>query len=135
MYLEYVTTETLFLFTSPEVEYIRLTPDMQLVHRLERLIEVDFRQHKNRLFYARKLEISISSLDKLARAHLGKSVYELIQDRVHEEAKRLLRGSGISIKEITYELGISDQAYFCRCFKKITGLTPRGYRRLGVVSR
>jgi AraC-like DNA-binding protein len=134
MYLEKINTEAFFLFTAPEVEYICLPSDLRLVNRLKELIEVDFRKHKERLFYARELDISICRLDKLTRAHLNKSVYELIQDRVHQEAKMLLRGSMISIKEITYELGISDQAYFCRCFKKITGQTPRGYRRLGVVS-
>ena len=33
------------------------------------------------------------------------------------------------IKEIAYQLGFDEQAYFDRVFKSVTGLTPMSYRK------
>ena len=43
-------------------------------------------------------------------------------------AQELLRDSQMSILEIVYESGFSDQRSFNRVFKKISGCTPREYR-------
>lgn len=47
-----------------------------------------------------------------------------------EKACGLLEHSESSISEISSQTGYSDHAYFCRIFKRITGETPSGYRRL-----
>ena len=45
-----------------------------------------------------------------------------------EAAKELLSGSPLSITEIAYQLGFSDNHNFSRTFKRITGQTPGDYR-------
>jgi AraC family transcriptional regulator len=54
----------------------------------------------------------------------------LLQQRI-EEAKRLLRRDGASIGEIGLELGFSDQSHFTRTFRRLTGTTPRRFRKGG----
>lgn len=44
-----------------------------------------------------------------------------------EYAKRLLEKNNSSISEIAITLGFEDTAYFCRVFKKVTGMTPGEY--------
>ena len=44
--------------------------------------------------------------------------------------RRLLEGSG-SLKEMSFDLGYSDQAHFTRMFKRWTGATPSEFRRIG----
>jgi AraC family transcriptional regulator of arabinose operon len=44
------------------------------------------------------------------------------------EAKRLLKSSPLSIKQIIFQLGIKDKSHFERDFKKKYGLTPAQYR-------
>lgn len=46
-----------------------------------------------------------------------------------EHARELLRESDMSIAEVGCGVGYADHSYFCRVFKKITGVTPSGYRR------
>jgi two-component system response regulator YesN len=58
--------------------------------------------------------------------HFSTSV---VQCRI-SEAKRLLATGNTRIFEIAEAVGISDPQYFCRVFKKHTGLTPREYMHL-----
>ena len=47
------------------------------------------------------------------------------------KAKDLLRGSRMSMAEVAVAVGIDDQSYFARFFKKMTGISPRDYREGG----
>ena len=46
-----------------------------------------------------------------------------------EKACEMLKDSQCTIAEVSRQSGYSDQSYFCRVFKKITGDTPSTYRR------
>jgi AraC-like DNA-binding protein len=45
-----------------------------------------------------------------------------------EKAKYLLESSFLSVKEITYRVGINDESHFVRDFKKAYGNAPRQHR-------
>lgn len=45
------------------------------------------------------------------------------------EGQQLLTTSRLPICEVALELGFSDQSHFTQVFRKLTGLTPRRYRR------
>jgi AraC-like DNA-binding protein len=45
-----------------------------------------------------------------------------------EKAKELLQNTTISSKQIAHSLGFESDFYFCRLFKKKTGLTPKTFR-------
>ena len=44
-------------------------------------------------------------------------------------ALQLLKDNGVTIKEIAFELGFTDNAHFCKTFKKYYGITPGEYQR------
>jgi AraC-like DNA-binding protein len=46
-----------------------------------------------------------------------------------ERAQLLLFTTNMTIKEVAYTLGFSDQNYFIRMFRKMTGTTPQEYRK------
>jgi two-component system response regulator YesN len=48
-----------------------------------------------------------------------------------DRAKELLDFTDKSIAEIAEASGFSNQNYFTRTFKKITGMTPSHYRKTG----
>jgi len=103
-------------------------PDVQLVLKLLKLIDEHFQVEKTRYFYCNSLRVSLAKLNDLCKEYLGKTLYQVMVDRVLAEAVKLLRGTELSVKEITFKLGFSDQAYFGRCVKKSTGLTPQQVR-------
>lgn len=51
----------------------------------------------------------------------------LIQQRL-EKAKALLRGSELTVAEVSQVVGFFDQSHLVRCFKVWVGVTPKDYR-------
>ncbi|WP_448635226.1 helix-turn-helix transcriptional regulator [Pedobacter panaciterrae] len=102
--------------------------EIKMLFRLQRLIDTDFRKCRCREFYAALMGVSLFQLDSIAHRHLDKTVYQLIQDRLLQEALKMLREGKASVKEITFELGFRDQAYFARFIRRRTGLSPREIR-------
>lgn len=92
------------------------------------LIDQFFKEEKLVNFYASKLHISANYLNILCKKKLHVSATQLIQQRVLLEAKRLLQSTDLSIKEIAFELGFVDHAYFSNFFKSQTEITPTEFR-------
>lgn len=92
------------------------------------LIDEFFKEEKFVSFYASKLHISANYLNILCKKHLKIPATRLIQQRVCTEAKRLLQCTSLSIKEIAFELGFADHAYFSNFFKLQTRMSPSEFR-------
>jgi AraC family transcriptional regulator, arabinose operon regulatory protein len=45
------------------------------------------------------------------------------------QSKQMLGMSFLSVKQIAFELGFKNPKYFSTCFRRITGVNPRQYRR------
>lgn len=73
-----------------------------------------------------KVNMSSSSLYRTFKNELGVSPLEFIQNIRIKEAKRLL-SKGFKVKEVAQEVGIFDDNYFIRIFKKHTGATPGNF--------
>lgn len=77
---------------------------------------------------AEKLDMSPSTLQR--RLDKQGVVYAELVDEVRAElAKTKLQASDLSLPEIGFLLGFSEQSSFNRAFKRWTGKTPREYRR------
>lgn len=70
---------------------------------------------------AEQLAMTTSSLYSVVKELSGVSPKEWITNRRMLEAQRKLQYSGLSVKELAYELGFNDPSYFSRLFKKSTG--------------
>lgn len=93
-----------------------------------KLIDIHYKDEKSVVFYASLLNISSNYLNILCKKNLQISATRLIQERVILEAKRLLQSTELTIKEIAYDLGFVDHAYFSNFFKNQTGITPTQFR-------
>jgi AraC-like DNA-binding protein len=103
------------------------TPDTTII-KFKQLIEENYMTQKNVAPYAEMLNINPSCLNELAKRTTGITAGELIRNRVIDETKKLLYSSSMSGKEIAYELGFDDPAYFSRFFRKYTGSTLKEFR-------
>jgi AraC family transcriptional regulator, transcriptional activator of pobA len=99
------------------------------IARLNSLIGAHYKLHRPASFYAAELGLSVTHLNRIARTGTGRSLNELLTDRLMAEARRNLVFSLLSIQQIAYELGYSDPAYFTRAFLRATGETPGAFRK------
>jgi AraC-like DNA-binding protein len=98
-----------------------------LMRKFSLLVEGHFRQQHAVSYYADRLNKSPKTLSNLF-ALAGTSPSQIIQERILIEAKRLLSYSSKSAKEIAYELGFEDAAYFSAYFKKHVAQSPLEFR-------
>jgi AraC-like DNA-binding protein len=92
-------------------------------------VESHYKERHQVSFYADKLHKSPKTLANLFALYNNKSPLAVIQDRLIMEAKRLLIYTDKSAKEIAYDLGFEDTAYFSNFFKKHTARPPMDFRR------
>lgn len=102
--------------------------DLDRIRELRILIDRKYKEEHEMSFYTSALGVSPRKLNEVSRRALGRTVLQLVQERLLTEAKYLLLASPLSVKEITYTLGFSDPAYFGRFFKKHMGLSPAAYK-------
>ncbi len=73
--------------------------------------------------------ISTSYLSQLFRRHLDMTFIEYVTQRRVEEAKKLMKDfPARPLKDIAISVGFSDQFYFSKVFRAITGVPPSEYR-------
>ena len=102
--------------------------DLDLFRRLMLLIEKHYKQKHGVSEYADLLQMTPKTLThKFKRLQLPQP-NEVIKDRLVLEAKRLLVHTSLSSKEVAYDLGYDDPAYFSRLFLSKTGESPTGFR-------
>jgi AraC-like DNA-binding protein len=79
--------------------------------------------------YARELGVSPSHLHTVVKRTTGRPPGRLIRDRQILEAKRLIAATDLTISQVSTSVGFADPAYFCRFFRRETGLSPGAFRR------
>lgn len=92
------------------------------------LLEAHYLEHWPVARYAAQLGLSPERLNRLAQAQAGRNALGLIHERLGREACRRLVHVAAPISKLAFELGFEDPAYFCRFFKRRTGVSPREYR-------
>ena len=80
-------------------------------------------------FYADKLCLSQHYLGTLIHAASGTTAKEWIEHSVIAEAKVMLKNSDMLTYQISEELNFPNVSFFCKFFKRITGMTPLEYQR------
>lgn len=100
-----------------------------LISRLMRLIDIHFIIHHDTEFYARELGLSQKKINEECKRGTGKTIKQHIQERLILEIKKEIHLNQKSLKEISFDLGFSEPAYFSRFFKQHTSLSPKEYRQ------
>lgn len=112
--------------------YAGRTPEAETDSRVKRFlasVEEHFMHCRATSFYAGQVLLSDKRLNELVRQSLGKTVTQVIHERLLLEAKRLICFEELSFKEIAFRLGFSDASYFTRFFRSQSGMTPEQFRQ------
>lgn len=112
-------------FRADEVKSYRVR---ELFNRFMMLMERDYKTSHDVGYYAEKMNISpkyLTNIVKIVTAHTPKTIidqYTILQ------LKMQLKRTNLSIKELAWAYHFTDVSFFCRYFKKHTGLTPQQIR-------
>lgn len=109
---------------------IQYTRKEDVSMRFVKLLTDSFREERSVIFYAEQLHVTPRYLSQTVKEVTGKSAGELIDEMVIIEAKALLNDVSVTIAQVAESLYFSDQFFFSKYFKRLTGLSPSEYRKL-----
>jgi AraC-like DNA-binding protein len=94
------------------------------------LVEFNFTKLHSVTDYANRLGLSPKSLTKHFQKIGTQTPSDFIKNRIILEAKRKLIYTDFSVKEIAFDLGFNDPAYFSRFFTKATEMSPLQFKKV-----
>ncbi|PWW29801.1 MULTISPECIES: helix-turn-helix domain-containing protein [unclassified Chryseobacterium] len=103
--------------------------ELDIFRDFSRHLEIHFREKHNVADYAELLHIAPKTLTHKFKNLKLESPNQFIINRILLEAKRLLFYTDKPVKEIAYDLGYEDPAYFNRLFTNKTGSTPANFKK------
>lgn len=83
----------------------------------------------NITFYADKLCISAKHLSRIIKEVLNKTPHNIINDELLHHAMTMLEDNQMTVQQVSESLHFSDQASFCKFFKKHRKISPINYRK------
>ncbi|MEL6561663.1 MAG: helix-turn-helix transcriptional regulator [Bacteroidota bacterium] len=92
------------------------------------LVEKNYMSVKKVTDYADMLAMAPNYLNDIVKETINQSASEIIHDRLILEAKAQLIQTEMSVTEVAYHLQFNDSSYFCRFFRKKTGVSPQVFR-------
>lgn len=101
----------------------------ELFNHFMMLMERDYKLSRDVNYYASLMNITPKYLTNIVRQVTGHTPKVIIDQYVILQVKMQLKRTSQSIKEMAWEYHFADASFFCRYFKKHTGLTPQEIRK------
>ncbi len=100
-----------------------------LVQKVITIIDADLTADLSLKRFSALLNVNASYLSSLFKKETGKNLTEYVAEKRIKNAAYLLTTTNLQIQTIAQHCGIYDVNYFAKTFKKITGKTPKEYRK------
>lgn len=102
--------------------------DEQLTKRFEIMLSKSSFEHRDVDYFASQFNIPSKKFAQKIRRITGVNPSVMISAAVIKNAKRLLSSTELSSSEIAERLHFATPSFFCRYFRRYTGLTPSEWR-------
>lgn len=109
----------------------RMSRSREIFERFITLVNAYGRGEHGLPFYADKMCITPRYLGSAVKAASGLTAKEWIDRAVVANAKIMLKYGDGQIAGISDALNFANTSFFCKYFKRMTGMTPQEYRRKG----
>lgn len=120
---EFVTTDIEKNETHFPKTYIKATGIMNFIHR-------EYRQRIDSKLIEDRFENNYDYLNRVFHAYTGYSIQSYVNLTRINKAKELITSTPYKFMDICYYVGIENQYYFSRLFKKYTGMAPMQYMKI-----
>ena len=113
----------------------------QLIEKIKNIVinEVHYKEEESLHNYSEILSHSLhkgySYLSNLFSEVEGITIEKYVINQKLERVKELIIYDELSLSEIAYKLGYSSVAHLSNQFKKVTGLTPSYFKKVGQLKR
>ena len=104
--------------------------DKKIAIRFRELLHLNYRNEKKLDYYANALKTTPRRLNQAITNIYGRSAKQLVTEKIFEEAKSKLAHTDLTIKEISYDMGFTEENNFSAFFTKHAGFSPKKYRNL-----
>lgn len=121
-YIEYIQRKKQTTFQIPSRQE-------ELFQRFIALVNKNCKSERNVGFYADKLCLTPRYLNTVIKQVSQQTVMDWINQAIILEAKVLLKHSNLLVYQISDELQFATPSFFCKFFKKMTGMTPQEYQK------
>ena len=105
------------------------TRNERIVKDFLELVRDGYMQHREVTYYAGKMCITPKYLSMAVKEASGKTPLDWIEDYTISAAKAMLSSSADTIDSISLKLNFASQSLFGKFFKRVTGISPRDYRK------
>lgn len=102
--------------------------EQQLFSGFIRLVSQYAAGHRGLDFYASRLCITPRYMSTIVKNVSGKSAKHWIDEAIVNAVKVQLRYTDKQIAEIAYDMDFPNPSFFCKYFRRLTGMTPMCYR-------
>lgn len=102
--------------------------EYHLIFDIKDIIDQEYKNHLSNDKISKLIGIQGYEAQALFKSKIGLSVKSLLAQKRFLESRREVAFTDKSIKEIAYEYGFKDPAYFNRVFSKMAGQSPNQFR-------
>ena len=102
---------------------------LSLIQQIDQYIEQNYKNKLSLDDIAEALHINSSYLSRVYKLKQGRNLFDAILNLRIEAAKDYLINTDMRTYEISELVGVEDASYFSKMFKKITGVSPKEYRK------
>jgi len=127
-FLEFILIRTLMEHDPKMEDYRKDSVEKEIANNFVFILQKESTFNFTMEYYADKLNITKRTLDNAVQTMYGCTAKRFVIAKALEKAKKLLRGTEIPIKNISQDLGFSEESNFSNFFKKHTNSSPRQFR-------
>jgi two-component system response regulator YesN len=107
----------------------RNVKNVEVIRKTREFIRTNYKKKLKLTDISKSVLLSPYYLSHIFKNETGITLMEYLTKVRIEEAKRLLENTSYNTTQISFDVGYSDQSYFCKIFKKIEGTSPLEYKK------
>jgi two-component system response regulator YesN len=103
--------------------------NVDMIRKTREFIRANYKKKIKLIDISKAIYLSPYYLSHIFKKETGSTLLEYLTKVRIEEAKRLLESTPWNTTRISFEVGYSDQSYFCKVFKKSEGISASDYKK------